>query len=258
MVCPIRDDAQILRLTIRSIYELHPDEVLFAVDRCSDDTAGVIEQARRLYGHRGTRAIAFTDEDGRGWRFRGAYLRRTLYELARNDIIVNTSADLNLDPKITEIVKQIPPYGLISFGYMDRWTLSTFTGRMHQIIRRDGFGGLLAISRSAWRETEDLEDLKLIPQGEDDHLHRAIMSKYPTCNVVTRSLHLRPNNNAKDDYLCGVDTWKQGRCGLRRVLYRVVRDMRPAFLVGYMHAKRYEARGGDLNTFASRAKETMK
>ena len=249
MVLPVHNDAEMLNQTIRSVYALRPDEVLFALDRCTDATEEVIHRASRLGSS--TRIISFDEGDGRGWAFRSAYMRRELYAYARNDTIVNTSADLNLDPVIRGHLRLLPRFGLVSFGYLDRWTLSTFTGRLHQVLRRDGFGGLLALSRGAWLESEDLEDLKKCPQGEDDHLHYAISQKHPTCHVVTRSLHLRPNNNAKDDYLCGIDTAKQN-AKLGRVLYRTIRDLRPSFLVGYIHAKNY---GGDLNDMITQVKK---
>lgn len=257
VVCPVHNEEKMLNCTIRSIYELHPAQVLFGVDRCSDGTQVIINTAAQRYPETETVCVRYTEHDGSDWRFRGAYLRRDLYQLSRLDTIVNTSADLNLAPEIAEIVKMIPAkYRLISFGYLDCWTLETFINRIQQLTR-GGFGGLLALSRSAWLECEDLEDLKNTPQGEDDHLHLAVSSRYPTRNIVTRSLHLRPNASRKDAYLSGVDFWKQRHAPLLRMLVRSILHVKPETFVGYMHARRAE-KTMDLNEFAYTAKKLIK
>lgn len=252
MVCPVHNDAAMLNLTIKSIYGIKPDEVLFALDRCTDKSESIVKKAGRLFPKSETRYFEVEEDDFKDWRFRSAGIRRLLYDIASSEIIVNTSADLNLDPQIRNHVKLIPErYGLVSFGYLDRWNLATFAGRMHQIIRRDGFGGLLAFSQPAWRECEDLEDLKRIAQGEDDHLHRAIEKKYKVCNIVTDSLHLRPNRRS-GDYLCGWDTRKRGPISGVNLLYRSVLRLSPAFTMGYIHADRAKRQGQDLDVLAER------
>lgn len=257
VVCPVHNEEVMLNRTIRSVYEIKPRRVLFGVDRCSDGTQRVINRASEEYPDTETICVKYTERDGAGWRFRGAYLRRDLYRMAGTEVIVNTSADLNLSPEVAELVKLIPSkYRLVSFGYLDYWTLETFINRIQQVTR-GGFGGLLALSRSAWLECEDLEDLKRVPQGEDDHLHLAISRRYPTRNVVTRCLHLRPNSSRKDAYLSGVDFWKQRRAPLRRMLIRSILHMKPETFVGYLHARRAE-QVMDLNVFAAEAKAALR
>jgi glycosyltransferase involved in cell wall biosynthesis len=250
---PIHNDSAMLRQTINSVYALKPDEVLIALDRCTDESAKVIHRAQSKHWHRNTRCISYDEADGAGWRFRSAFIRRDLYRMSQNPVIINTSADLNLDPHIREYVKQIPhPYGLISFGYLDRWTLPTFLGRLHQILRNDGFGGLLAFSRDAWLRCEDLGDLSRVAQGEDDHLHHAIAKRYKTCNVVTRSIHLRPNTADVDQYLCGWDTRRHGEVTPVTLVYRSVLRLSPSFALGYKHACQTLEAGGNLDEYAER------
>ncbi len=251
VIMPVHNDAAMLRLTLNSVYALRPDEVLFALDRCTDFSEEMIKRARRWHGHTRTRILPYGEGDGRGWKFRSAYLRRELYRLAENDTIINTSADLNLDPRIREIVDRIPdPFALISLGYLDRWTLGTFITRLKQKALRGGFGGLLAVSRDAWMRTEDLDELKRVSQGEDDHLFKAIKTRYRARNVTTCSLHLRPNTHPLDQYLCGVDEWKYNRTPLRRAVRVAAMSLRPALLVGYRHARCAEENGWDLDDFA--------
>jgi glycosyltransferase involved in cell wall biosynthesis len=252
VVLPVHNEEAMLRLTLNSIYALNPDEMIFCMDRCTDRSEELIKNSAE---HRGLenrlKLIRYGVEDGRGWRFRSAYLRRDAYMKAEKPIIVNTSADINLDPRIPEIIKQIPdPYALISLGYFDRWTTTTFINRLKQKVRGRGSGGLIAVSRDAWLRTEDLEDLKKIPQGEDDHLRLAIKKRYKVCNITTRSLHLRPNTHPLDQYLCGVDYWKLVKASPHRMVLRAITSLHPNLLLGYRHAREVEKCGGDLNLFA--------
>jgi len=252
LICPIHNEEQMLRLTLNSIYSLDPDEMIFCIDRCTDHSEKLIRESAEDRGLDGRlRLLKYDEEDGKNWKFRSAYLRRDAFTKAENPVIVNTSADINLDPHIPEIIKQIPdPYALISLGYLDHWTLTTFINRLKQKIRHRGFGGLLAVSRDAWLETEDIDDLKLIPQGEDDHLLIAIKKRYRVHNVVTSSLHLRPNKDLLDQYLCGIDYWKLVRAPSNRMIFRAMSSLSPGLLIGYRHAREVEKSGGDLNKFA--------
>ena len=62
------------------------------------------------------------------------------------------------------------PYPLTFKGMMDRLG--------HTIYKHPSFSGLYAFSKKAWEETEDIEDLKKIPRGEDTHLHADLTKKY--------------------------------------------------------------------------------
>jgi glycosyltransferase involved in cell wall biosynthesis len=255
VIMPIHNEENMLRLTLRSVYALQPNEIIFCLDRCTDGSERLIRESAEARGMN-IRLLFFNEEDIT-WRFRSAYMRRLAYFCSSNDTILNTSADLNLDPKIGWHLTKIPEYGLISFGYLDRWTLATFAGRLHQLIRKDGFGGLLALSREAWLNTENIQDLKKVAQGEDDHLHHAIASKYKTCNIVTNSLHLRPVRWS-NQYLCGVDTRRAGEVSGATLLYRSLLRLNPEFIVGYRHACMVKQRGGDLDEFAYRVIQRSK
>lgn len=255
VIMPIHNEEAMLRQTLNSVYALHPDEAIFCLDRCTDGGERLIRESAEARGVN-IRLIFFNEEDI-AWRFRSAYMRRLSYFASSNDVIVNTSADLNLCPTIRKHVEKIPEYGLISFGYLDRWTPHTFITRMQQIIRGGGFGGLLALSRGAWLETEDIDDLKGVSQGEDDHLYHAIASKYKTCNIVTNSLHLRPTRRS-DQYLCGVDMRRYGEVSGATLLYRSALRLSPEFALGYRHACAVVNGGGDLDEFAYRVIQRQK
>ena len=87
---------------INNVLKLDADEVIVGLDRCTDRS----EKLLRPYGFK----IVKYDDTPNGYRMRAAGLRRDLYSRSSNDAIVNTSADLLLDPKIKEHVKQIGKY----------------------------------------------------------------------------------------------------------------------------------------------------
>jgi hypothetical protein len=175
---------------------------------------------------------------GAGWGFRPAYLRRVLYGEAQCDTILNTSADLRLDPVIR---KHIPleDYGLVSFGYFDYpYNYQSF---MRHILSAShvvhGFAGLLAVSRRAWLELENLEDLKRLKRAEDTHLHLAVAGKYPTRHVNTRSLHLRANETMLDHWNRGEAQRRVLGKGAASAFLHSVVMIRPACFAGYCYTR---------------------
>lgn len=244
IVCPVHNEEKMLLKTLSSIFAINPTEVIFGLDRCSDKSEKIINYTAELldYRRRGTLILRYYDEnDGADWKFRSAYLRRDAYRLSHNDVILNTSADIVLDSVILTYLDLVPEHGLVSFGYLEKpWTIQCFlralfsgTGLVH------GFAGLLALSRKAWMKTEDIEHLKTIEGAEDTHLHLAMRKHYQTLHFNTRSIHLRPNETARDHYLRGVNYYNYGiRNNIFTAFVSSLLMIRPASFVGYCHARR--------------------
>jgi len=229
--------------TLGSVYALQPEEAFFCLDRCTDHSEEIIKRYADAYPETTTTIRRYTDADGLDWNFRGAYLRRDAYARARNDVIVNTSADIRLCPSIARHIRGIPRrYALISFHYYEHpWNLQCFE---RAIINKftQGFAGLLAVSREAWLDSEDMEELKNIPRGEDTHLRLAIGKKHPTAHHHTHSLHLRPNESHEDHYNRGQAIYMQvSQRPLKALIHSVVM-IRPAVFVGFMHARNRDRR----------------
>lgn len=228
-------------LTLGGVYAVKPTEVIFTLDRCTDRSERIIEKVARNFEAE-TKILVKSSEDGRDWRFRSAYLRRDAYQRAQFDTILNTSADLALT---TEINRYLPlvgkKFGLISFGYIERWNLFFFVGRLKNIITPNrGFAGLLAFSKKAWLETEDLEDLKKIPRGEDTHLKLAISSKYKIAHRLTHCIHLRPRTTFWNQYYTGVAYWQQLQTPPWKMFLHSLFFVKPATFAGYYYARRIE------------------
>jgi glycosyltransferase involved in cell wall biosynthesis len=235
----VHNEEKILPLTLPSVYALEPNEVIFGLDRCTDNTRKIIET--EAFRHKSkTILIEYTDKDGMNWNFRRAFLRWDTNIHATNEVIVNSAGDIRLDPHLREILKLIPSkYRLVSLGYLDYpWTLQTFlrylAAKSHLFY---GFSGVFAVSRSAWLETESLEDLKKIYIGEDTHLHQAVRGKYPTLYTNTSCLHLRPNENKSHHYRRGVAQWESLRKSYLQSFIHSFLLLRPAVFTGYRHAR---------------------
>ena len=232
VVAPMHNEEKYMSLWIDNVEKLDPDEVLIGLDRCTDRT----EKLLRPHGFKTVKYGAAPN----GFKMRGAGIRRDLYSRSSNDVIVNTSADLLLDPKIKEYVKQIGKYGLISFGYWDYpWNLQSFERYLiSQYTAIHGFAGLLSLSKDAWLRTEDIEDLKTLYRAEDTHLHMAIRKHYRTKHINTRSRHLRPSERKIDHYYRGQAQYVLDAHSLCKSFFHSVVMLRPATFAGYIHARR--------------------
>ena len=248
IVMPIHNEAEMLLKTLLSILQLHPDEIIVGLDQCSDEGEDIIYEYVKRHRPASLRCLSFkryNGEDGRGWNFRAAYLRRDLYRLAENDVILNTSADLVLDPVILKYLSLVPECGLVSFGYLEMpWNIQCFLRAIYSASRLvHGFAGLLAFSKEAWLRSEDLEHLKTINRSEDTHLHMAMMKHYQTMYFNTRSIHLRPNEGFRGHYLRGVSQYELGVWGLWRAFMWSLFMARPASFVGYWQRREIDRQG---------------
>jgi len=244
VVLPIHNEEKTLPTTLPSIYNLQPNEVILILDRCTDHSERICRIIKDQHPDTDTRIIQ-VNGDHREWTMRGAYLRRLGYIKASHDAILNTAADIIHDLKIKQYMDLIGEYGLISFGFLDypyniqcwlRKAISTFTP-FH------GFAGLQALSRTAWQNTEDLKACAKLPRSEDTHLYMAINSRYKTKFINTGCIHLRPNETQRDHYLRGQTQWTLLHKSLWFAIMHSILMVRPASLVGYLHARKH----GDIN-----------
>ena len=231
IIAPMHNEEKYIPSWINNTLKMNADEVIIGLDRCTDHT----EKLLKPYGFK---MIKYGDRPN-GYRMRAAGIRRDLYSRSSNDVIVNTSADLLMDPKISEYVKQIGKYGLISFGYWDHpYKIQNFINCIINGCMKRGFAGLLSLSKDAWMKTEDLEDLKTIPRAEDTHLRLAIQSRYPIKHIQTKSRHLRPNEEKINHYNRGQAQYTLLHADMWKVFRYSVILLRPAMFTGYMHARR--------------------
>lgn len=241
VVVPIHNEAKYLPYSLPAIYSLVPDEVILIFDRCTDESIEISKNIAQKFGNKSeTRYIELNDL-ALDWKFRIAFLRRYGYRLANNDIILNTDADIILDKKVKNYIPKIGKngIGLISFSYHDYpITIQHFIRKL--MSAKYGFSGQYAFSKEAWLKTEDEESVKNIITAEDSYLRKSISRRYKRLHIQTKSIHLRPGRTKTRNYMRGIVRWKDYKKSLRNTVINSIIYLRPATIVGYLHARRQD------------------
>ena len=120
VVMPIHNEAELLPLSLPTVYELMPSEVILIFDNCIDQSEEVAKKI--IKKHDPQRHITTCINDipkDIEHKFRIAYLKRLGMDSADYDIILSTDADIMLDPQIRNLIKQIPQFPFMSFEHFD-------------------------------------------------------------------------------------------------------------------------------------------
>ena len=248
VVVPIKDETEILRLSLPSIYALEPHEVVIPIEPNTKSIEIVRKIARKNNFQERTKIIVLHEKTP-DWSFRQAYARRRGFREASNDLILTTDADIIVDPQIKNHFNLLGKGNikLVSFSKLTypvslRVIMTRLVTKLFS--HRPGFTGLYAFSKSAWQETENEESLKRILRGEDSHLHEALTKKYNVSFVPSvKNIKLRPTESRRYQYLVGWYKWKTRRKPLWRVLMHTFVYYRPWVLVGYLKARLGQGRG---------------
>jgi hypothetical protein len=239
---PIHNEQELLPYSLPSIYTLNPNEVLLVLDRCTDKSKIVIQKIADYYKKREITHLMEINETSPDWNKRSAFLRRYAFKLCKNEIILNTDADLILDKKIKKYLSKLinPTLGLIGFGFFDYpFNIQSFSKTIiSKMTPFSGFAGLYAFKKTAWLETEKMESLKKISSSEDTHLRLSIMKKYETMHINTKTLHLRPAESSERSYLRGVMYWDLLRYPLWKMIFYSLATFRTSSLRGYLDQRR--------------------
>jgi glycosyltransferase involved in cell wall biosynthesis len=240
VIVPIHNEERFLPYTLPSIYNIDPSEVILIFDRCIDNSKKVSKKiAESCHKDHLTRYIELSN-NRRIWKFRSAYVRRLGFNLTKYNYILNVDADIVLDPNIKNHIKKlVNNLGLISFGYLDYpYTFQNFIKKLiSKIYPKIGFTGQYAFNKKAWKETEDIDELKHVHKGEDTYLKQSIEEKYSTLFIETRSLHLRPSENKQKHFMRGFANWEVQRKNVIMMFLHSIIYLRPASFAGYIHAR---------------------
>jgi hypothetical protein len=245
IVCPIRDEVDIVPITLPSFYSLNPSEVILCLDKpAPQKLVDVIGKVTDLLGVSGITKIIEVEHD-KEYNWQQAYIRRSGFLKASNDIILTSDIDLVLDPRIKNYLGLIKDdVGLVSFNKVAYpITIRSAIGNaIQKIWRHESFTGLYAFSRKAWLETEDIEHLKhQITRAEDTHLDYYLTKKYKSRFIGNlENLCLRPKEGKQYQYMQGVNRWLIRKQSLVRMILTSILYFRPYAFVGYMHAKHYD------------------
>jgi hypothetical protein len=245
IVCPIRDEVDIIPITLPSFYSTNPSEVLLCLDKpAPQKVVEAIEKVTDLLGVTQITKIIEVEHD-KEYNWQQAHVRRTGFLKASNDIILTTDIDMILDPRINNYISLIKnDVGLVSFNKVDYplTIRSAIANLVHKLWRHESFTGLYAFSRKAWLETEDTEHLKhQITRAEDTLLHYYLTKKYKSTYITNlKNLGIRPKEGKDYQYMQGVNQWLIRRQSLVRMILTSIIYFRIYSIAGYVHARHYD------------------
>ncbi len=242
VVTPIHNEAKLLPYSLPSIFRLKPDEVILIFDRCTDKSLEIAKRIAKRFKYGSRTKFIELNKKSHGWKFRVAFLRRHGFKLAKNNVILNTDADMVLDEKIMNYLHRVDKkaVGVLLFSRKPYpRTFQSFVGILVSKLAPlgFGFGALYAFSREAWLETENQESARKVHRAEDTHLVSSISKKYKTIFIKTNTLHLRDRETAKNHFMKGVTRWQAKRAPLWEVAIHSFVYLRPLVLSGYLVAR---------------------
>lgn len=241
VIVPIHNEEKFLPYTLPSIFRLNPDEVILIFDRCTDKSVPISQKIVKYVNRESITKFIKIDRPSSEWRSRIAFLRMYGFKLANNDIILNTDADIVLDPKIKDYLNLIgrDHIGLISFSRKEYpITFQSFVlNFISATIPVIGFTGTYAFSKKALNETIDEELIKKIHSAEDTYIYIMISKKYKTKFIRTSNIHLRPRETKKRHYSKGISRWRVSHDSLWKTFLHSLIYLRPMVFVGYVHAR---------------------
>jgi hypothetical protein len=223
IVVPIKDEVKRLKRSLPTYYSIDPDEVII----CTDDPTSksikntVKKLAEKHNMQNKTRILAVKRNPD--YKYHQAWVRRSGYTEAKNDIIVAADIDIYLNKKIQEGVAIVGKngIGLVSFSkFRHPFNLETFIRTIGEFSLRifyslllknippssglnySLFTGLYTIYRPYWIETEGDNVKEMVPpfhkvdkgvsvskesfnMGEDTFLRDAMKKKYKTISMST-------------------------------------------------------------------------
>jgi hypothetical protein len=256
VVTLIKDENELIPLTLPSYYALKPREVVLCFDKpAPEDTLEITKKVIEVCGGEEITKIIEVARNPE-YAFHQANIRRTGFRNATQDIILTGDIDLILDPRIRDYIRYLSvakdKVGLISFnkiGYPPtfRLALANLIAKFYRLKGKHGFTGLYCFSKRAWLETEDLEHLKRqTTRGEDTHLHHYMKKKYNSRFIMgLKNYCLRPMESRQYQIMQGANTWTTRKTPLWRFLISTILYIRPYALIGYL-----QARYGLLRRFA--------
>jgi glycosyltransferase involved in cell wall biosynthesis len=243
IVMPIHNEEENLRYTLKSLFDLQPDEVIAVLDNCTDHSKQMLEAYTRKINYGGRLQLLEVNEIPKDWNYRVAYLFRHGYHAARNDAILTTAADIVLDKNIKRHIREFGQNDLkiISFGLIPYPLDRIYFARklISLILPRSTFSGVFLFSKRAWLETEREEDAKRVLRAQDTLMFRSIRRVYRARHVWTRSLHLRSRSNESNFYYTrGMVSYQVTHRSDLFVFLSSIVYLHPKMFAGYRYAKR--------------------
>ena len=100
IVCPIRDETHLIPITLPSMYSVSPSEVILCLDKGTPKRVieTILETAKK-YNAESITDILYVERNPE-YRFHQAWVRRSGFRRARNDLILTLDIDTVLNLKV--------------------------------------------------------------------------------------------------------------------------------------------------------------
>jgi len=246
VVMPIHNEQENLVYSLPSVFKLNPTETLLLFDRCSDSSVETAWSITKKFDMTKKTLFVFPIKES-NWKYRHAFMSREGYSMAQNNLILATAADIILDPTIKNYFRLVATSNIafISFLHLD-YPIS-FRNLLKRLLVGIGLlppshkerwlAGPYIFSKKAWLETEDQETVKKVVRAHDTHLHKAILTKYSSRCIVTKTFHLRPRESNQMHYLRGQLYWNVAKRSFLLTLLSALFYLRLGLIKGYIHAR---------------------
>jgi len=245
VVIPIHNEEKFLPISLPSVYDLTPHEVILLFDRCTDNSITIAKTIAKRYGMLNHTQFIEIGDDIEGFTMRFAYMRWLGCVIAHNNTILITAADLVLDK---QIVNHLGTLGnndveLVSFLHKDYPV--DFRNLLKRLLVKTKIGGLgqqrwlgpvLLFDRNTSFELEDFDGLKRLESAEDTHLQQAINTHHKSLCIVSNTIHLRPRFGSRD-YLCGRLYWSVAHRSFLMAFLNMLFMFRLNLIKGYIHER---------------------
>lgn len=262
VVVPIKDEVNLIPVTLPSYYALNPGEVILCLDKPAPrKLLEVIDRvAKSCKAKDKTKVIEVKRHPA--YRYHKAFVRRTGFRVAKHDTVVTGDIDLIVNRNVLKAVELVGNgnVGFVSMAqpyYPFMGVKSFWRMVVDCLVRRfwyNTFTGLYALWKPYWLDTEKVEDIQKLPDprsshaliianssiGEDSFLHQKMLTKH-------RAIYLRDIGGfklavGKNDLLylqfqSGKIKARMGKL-LPAVLFATFLRLRPLILSGYIHARR--------------------
>lgn len=239
---PIHNEYDMLRYSLEPMFALEPDEIIILFDRCTDRSKELVEAVTKKVKYAGNLKLININDLPPDWKYHVAKLYRDGFTIARNDVILTMAGDVILDKRITNYIKEIENTNtkFISFGSkFYPASMVYFTKRLISLVFPErGFGGIFLFSKKAWMETEDQDEVKKLPKGQDTFLQMSIKKKYSVRHVWLNVLDLRVRVSNEDQYMKGVLAHRIMNKSLPEVIFSTIIYLSPYMLKGYLQSKK--------------------
>ena len=277
IVCPIKDEVDLIPITLPSFYTVNPSEVILCLDKPAPKN--VVEIINKITSFLGVENLTrIIEVEHNEYKFHQAWVRRKGFLEAKYDRILTTDIDLIINSNVLKAVRLVGEnsiglvscsktrriFGVISFlRFVGETFLKTFAHRLIRFYRGAGleatsFTGLYCLYRPYWLATEDdgikqlvnpkqmlrgkIDITQVYPIGEDTYLRDCMATQYKCkylSDVGGYCLTEYLEDNPLVQFWIGFYFASKGR-SLLAALVRMILRLQVHYLIGHLYGKKFQ------------------